>query len=222
MKKFSFLWVLLCIAMIANAQMDQGKTLISGGLGFSSSRISTETKIGKDVTVDQGATMTGMSFGVSAGFFVADNVAFGLDLGYTNAGVTTIPMDDQTLKLNTSLMMVAPSVSIFAEMGRDFYFKGTGVIGLGFGAIKTEFIDGKTSTINSDKINAFQLGFAPGFSYMLSDFFSLDLYWGFLGYQSQTTKTEIGTDGDYMHARTSDFGLNLDLSSLRLGISIQL
>lgn len=212
----------MCAAMISHAQMDQGKALFSGGFGFSSNQGKVETKIGNDLTIDLDAKMTDFNFGAYAGLFVADNVAFGLELGYTNAGMTTYPDDNQTLKMNTALMMFSPSLTMFAEMGRDFYFRGTGFVGLGFGQLKTEFIDGSTSTVNSNKMSAFQVGIAPGFSYMLSDYFSLDLYWGFLGYVSQTEKVELGTDGDYMHTKSNSLGLNLDLNTLRIGLSIQI
>jgi len=222
MKKFSFLLALLCAVTITHAQMDQGKALFSGGFGFSSNQGKVETKIGNDLNIDLDAKVTDFNFGAYAGIFIADNVALGLEVGYTNAGLISYPADNQTMKMNASLMMFSPSLTMFAEMGRDFYFRGTGFVGFGFGQVKSEIIDGSTSTVNSNKMSAFQLGIAPGFSYMLSDYFSLDLYWGFLGYVSQTEKVDLGTDGDYMHTKSNSLGLNLDLNSLRIGISIQI
>ncbi|MEO9871047.1 hypothetical protein [Ekhidna sp.] len=125
--------VLLTIALVAvfgfaaNAQTDQGGWVVgaSSNLGFSSQSVDGVDENGSTFILD-----------VKAGYFLIDNLAGGLNLGYSS--IKQVGSEDA---LNTT------EIGLFSR----YYFNGTFYAGLGFDAVSAKFGDG--DSVSGTQIN---------------------------------------------------------------------
>lgn len=126
------------------------------------------------------------------GYFVSDRVAIGLGLFYNHQ---TVKLDG--VKEKTSVFGFNPYVRyhICASNRLTFYLQG------GFDLASLDPDEGSSSTY-------WGVGINPGVAYRMSDKFTLTAAFGYLGYQ----------DFDDDHTR---FGLDLDMSTLKLGLNFK-
>ena len=136
---------------------------------------------------------TATSFGIApeAGYFLSDKFSVGLGVAFN---LTKLPVFGRDVK--TTAFGVNPYVRYFAISKGNFGFYLQG--GLSFVSTKADY-EGAAA------LNTFYIGINPGVSYKLGDKFGLTAAFGNLGYAS------YGED-------VSEFGLNIDMSSLRFGL----
>jgi len=194
MKKLLLSALAVCAFTFSNAQEEktegtsgfaQGDMMISGSFGIASQS-------------EGDAKASGFNISPRAAYFLTDNIAVGVKLGYKSnkaenaAGVDTV--DESRLTAGAMAryyMSPASKFSLFAELGVDY------------SNVDYKLADAKGSEIG--------VGVSPGVSYFLSDSFALEASWGLLGY---TTNDNGGDGAD----KTNTFGLGLDMDDLSLGL----
>lgn len=169
-----------------NGGFSQGDVFISGSVGYGSDEDFNGDKVNE------------FNISPKAGYFVTNNIAVGLSLGYTNS--KTEESGEADTKFNTF------EVGAF---GRYYFtpasqFSIFGQLGLGYSTSKAEQGDAET------KFNGFNVGLAPGISYFVSKNIALEATFGLLGYQS--------VKNDDTDAKADSFDLGLDLGDINFGI----
>ena len=148
------------------------------------------------------ATATCFGIAPDAGYFVSDKFSVGLGVAF-NLMSEKANKDADAFK--TTSFGVNPYVRYFAISKGNFglYLQG----GLSFISCTADEPDPITWKPKSgDAFNVFNIGINPGISYKLGDNFGVTAAFGYLGYAS------VGDDA-------SAFGLNVDMSTLRFGLS---
>lgn len=194
MKKIVLSAVAVMAFGFANAQETTGTTGFSKGDVF----ITGAVGYGSESTGDD-ETNT-FTFSPKAGYFVTENIAVGLQLGYTSQTETEADIDTDTNSLE------------FGAFGRYYFtparnFSFFGQLGLGITSSKTEVegIDGEF------KENGFNVALAPGISYFVSEHIALEATFGLLGYKT----TEPDVDGA---ESTDTFNIGANFSDINFGI----
>lgn len=191
MQKFLIMKKLTLIAALAffgtaNAQTETATTLptakgnwIIGGstnLGFNSNKA---TQKSGDYSVD-GQKTTTFNVTPTVGYFVIDNLAVGLNLGYEVQKQDASYDFNQTAKLTNTVFSVIPSVTYFIEAdSKAFPYISAGA---GYAAIKT-----KVASTETQNDNYFVWGGKAGLAYFITPSIAIDLG---LNYQQLSTKYE--------------------------------
>lgn len=218
MKKVIFSAAIFFAAIATNAQdaYSAGNIMLQGGLGFSNSSSSLETTNGGTTNTAEGPKFSNFNLNVMGGYFVVDRIAVGLGLGFESSKMTD---EDAfgTEEEKTNLTVVAPFVRWYApEITSDFSVFVDLKLGFGFGSMESkETTGGNTESFTQD-ISTLGVGISPGFSYLVSEGIALTFNYGFLGYNSRTTKADFG-GGSSAKKMDKDFGLNLNFNTLAVG-----
>lgn len=191
MQKFLIMKKLTLIAALAffgtaNAQTETATTLptakgnwIIGGstnLGFNSNKA---TQKSGDYSVD-GQKTTTFNVTPTVGYFVIDNLAVGLNLGYEVQKQDASYDFNQTAKVTNTVFSVIPSVTYFIEAdSKAFPYISAGA---GYAAIKT-----KVASTETQNDNYFVWGGKAGLAYFITPSIAIDLG---LNYQQLSTKYE--------------------------------
>jgi outer membrane protein len=195
MKKLLLSALAVCAFTFSNAQetettesnggFAQGDMMISGSVGF------TSTSMGD-------ASANTFTIAPRAAYFVSDNIAVGLKLGYTST-----KEDDGANDATENMMAIgamaryymtpASKFSVFAELGVNYMTMD------------------QEDTLGY-KSNGFGAVVGPGVSYFLSDAFVIEAGWGALGYSSMKADVD-GADA------ANTFGLNIDMEDLTFGLA---
>jgi len=198
----------------ANAQYDQGAILLTGGLNFGTS--STKTTIKSQGTTEEEIAFKSTDFSIDlmGGYFVADNLAVGLGFGFGSSSLTFDPDTEFEETMKTNLITIMPFARYYIPYTNQVAFFGEAALGYSTGKMKDIFGE-EEDVLN---VSGLSFGIQPGFSLMLTDNIAFEMKYGFLGYVSSTLGVE---DGDFSAKQTtSNFGLNFDLSTLRLGLAV--
>lgn len=197
MKKLLFSAAAVFAFTFANAQettstggFSTGDVFISGSIGFGSEKTG-------DFKTNE------FNFSPRAAYFVSDNISLGLALGYNNTkqdedfGFGTTEVKTNTFEIGAFgryYFMPASQFSLFTQLG------------VNYGTTKSE-AEGE----EFNKANGFNVEFAPGISYFISDHFALEATFGVLGY---TTVKPDADDAD----STNTFEFGLDMSDINFGL----
>jgi len=189
MKKMFLTAIAVCTLTFMNAQEDgfsKGDIFISGSFGLDSQSTGDIKSSSFEITP-------------RVGFFVSDNIAVGARIGYTSSK-EEVPFTGEQ-KTNT----------INAGAFGRYYFTPSSKFSV-FGELGFEYASSKQEQgVAELKINGFGVNVGPGVSYFLSDHFSLEAFWGAIGYATATP--------DFDGAESTDavtFGVNLD--DINLGL----
>lgn len=163
-----------------------GDLFISGAAGFSNESTG-------DVKTN------GFTVSPRVGYFVSENIAVGVALGYTSTTDKAPGSED----IKNSMFEVG-------AFGR-YYFTPASKFSL-FGQLGVAYATNKYEEGDFEaKSNGFNIGLAPGINYFVSDHFALEATFGILGYS--TSKP----DGDGAESTdTFDFGINM--SNINFGV----
>lgn len=184
MKKLMFAGALALFASM-NAQMEKGSWIVSGktGIGFTSAN----TKYTAQGQTVDGPKVSSFEITPSVGYFAANNLAIGVDLGLKSTKTT---FKNSNLGINmeekNSMFSVMPTATYyFATASKVRPYLGAGV---GYGSLTSEDIFNNNETTKGGLL----WGAKGGFVYLLNSSIGLDLG---VGYQSFTTKeTEQGVE----------------------------
>lgn len=188
MKKLTLIASLI-LATTLNAQTEptnlptaKGNWIIGGStnLGFSSNKSTSKTD---NYSVD-GQETTNFNVTPTVGYFVMDNLAVGLNLGYEVQKYDAYLNFEQKAKITNSTFSAVPSLTYFIEADS----KAFPYISAGAGYALN---NAKTDQNTPYKTNFFVWGAKAGFAYFITPSIAIDLG---LNYQQLSTKYNA-TDG---------------------------
>ena len=193
------------IALVAIVTMSNAQIWIGGGLGFGSEGGSW-TRSG--VTGNYPST-TQFSFSPKVGYYVSDAISVGLGFGLTTYSQTHTPVG---ATVEDKYSTTAWNLDLFArytafEAGNlSLLLQG----GFGFGGKNGEDnLSDPTKFEKHDPISFFDINVIPVVQYSLSDRFSLEASFNFLGLGFSSEKSEDATNSANSTTRT-EFGLNVN------------
>lgn len=135
--------IALCGAM--NAQAEKGSWVIGGSttLGFSNAK----TTLKYDGKSQDGPTVSTFAFTPSVGYFVANNLAIGLDLGF--ASITQKEEEGNwTGKTTASTVTALPTATYYFKSGSKILpYLGAGI---GYGSTKTSYTETYNGNTDSE------------------------------------------------------------------------
>lgn len=209
MKKLALLFVFVFVAGfgVAQAQTDQGNIMVGGLINFSSQ--SGETTV--DGTSTDNPTTTNFGINPLGGYFVTDNLAVGVDIGFMSES-TNDNGDPETITRSNMIqggvfgryyLRPADMVGIYGQLG----------VGFGSGSSETE-VDG-TTTDGPDR-TLIAAGISPGITIFPSESVGIDFRVGNIGYNSLTEKQEQG--GVETENTTNTLEFNVDLTTVGVGV----
>ncbi|MBP1672446.1 MAG: hypothetical protein H6Q25_261 [Bacteroidetes bacterium] len=221
MKKILIVFVATCMFVVVNAQTDAGGKFIGGTIKIGTASFFNPDSVGyfKGNNFD-------FQIAPEFGYFVADNFAIGASLFF---GTSTEKMFDEFLNLEKTQKISELSFGggifghYFIELNKNLYLSFKGTLGYyntkGETSITTPPHSGLPLTTIvgvSTTSNAITFNILPSIEYFVNDNLSLSLSFGNL-YVSQiwTKNLLLTTPSSYT---TTDFGLDLDLSSVKFGI----
>ena len=214
MKKVILSAAALFAFTFANAQ--EATTEANGGFKAGDMFISGSVVFGTQKTGEEKTT----NFNVipRAAYFLTDNIAVGVQIGFThtkNENTTFVPPAVIDTENKTNAFTAGAFARYYVTPASKFSLFGQ--LGVNYVTRKTENstatqTGGVTTTVSTDdKTNGFNIGFAPGMSYFLSDSFALEATFGVLEYN--TSKPDA--DGA---ESTDQFNIGLNLSNINLGL----
>jgi hypothetical protein len=156
--------IALCVAFSSYAQIEKGRTYVSGQLGGGSTKTSYETP----ASVTGPEKQTNFSLTASYGYLVADSWAVGISINGSNNSTKY----NNQIKATGNGYGFSPYVRKYFSIGEKFYFHLDG--GVDYQVEKSEFKN-PTAPITTTDSNAKStwVYVSPGFSYFLSNRFAL-------------------------------------------------
>lgn len=197
MKIFKTLSFFLLISISAMAQTEKGKMLLgagthigfSNGIGMMDMYFSNSTREFPDGSSEKSSSFN-IFFAPKVGYFLADNLAAGIDLAF-GWGKTEIPLTDFSVKANNALFGAGPFVRYYVPKGKILPFAEVNSI---FGNQRT-----RTDMVGNTESNTgiTNLGGGLGLALLLGERSSFDLL---LNYS--TNRANFESDGFYTRQNT--------------------
>lgn len=162
MKKLVTLAMLSAFALAANAQTEKGKIILGGSIGYSSSKYNSNNIDGKQTSFD---------LVPSVGYFVKDNLALGLGIGYSEVTFTSNDRSEFLLyqKNKTDYFIVSPFIRHYVNISDQFKFFGQLSVPMQWGNEKNDVSNGNPTanyTPNSGyKTSSVGVSISPGMAY---------------------------------------------------------
>ncbi|MEN7548890.1 outer membrane beta-barrel protein [Rapidithrix thailandica] len=197
---------LLFFAIQASAQIGPGKILLGGSLGFSSK----DTENDNDWINSRNGTETTFELMPRIGFGLSENWVIGAGIGYQS---TKFDRDGSDYEEKTNMFVFSPYARYYKMVSEKVGFFGEGTFAFGTGKYKPE------PTGNKKDLSSFAVGVTPGITYFITEKIAFEATMGFLGY-SQIKAEVDGTDDP--ESEKSEFGLNVDLTTLNFGVQFVL
>lgn len=194
--------IILALAMgsafAANAQensLKAGSIAVGGSFGFSSNSSKLEQSGGGQTVSTDGDKTTKFNILPSINYFMSDNLALGIGIGYSMTKVKSTNPSDVTT--TTSSIPIVPSVSYFSPLGSSekFGLMVTAAIPLAFGSIKSESKSGSTTVTNKQTMSSFGITIAPGIYYFPAPKFALTAGMGNIISFTRSTKKQDANGG---------------------------
>lgn len=146
-----------------------------------------------------------LTFSPKVGYFVSDNIALGLGIGYETGELTeggTTAAENKVFMANLFGRVYATPASKFSLFTQ---------LNIGFGNSETEYTQFMGEFLPFEtNYSTFNIGFAPGFHYFVNDNLGLETTVGVIGYNAMKNK-----DTD---TKTNSFNVGLDFSNINFGI----
>ncbi|MCZ8355743.1 MAG: outer membrane beta-barrel protein [Cyclobacteriaceae bacterium] len=137
MKKLIFTIVILITSIFAKAQVSQGSILLGGSFQISTSSDGNGPNAEKDKTTE-------LRISPSAGYFLADNIAVGLNAGFFSQNIEAGQNDNES---TTTSFNFGPFARYYMPTSGDkFYFMAE--TGLWFGSARTKNTNPTNTTEN--------------------------------------------------------------------------
>lgn len=192
MKKVLLVAVLAVAGLTASAQTEKGKILVGGSIGLGTEKSD----------VDGAESTVNFEIVPKVGYFVSNNIAVGLGLGYEYNKFSDDSKEDQ--------VTVAPFGRYYKNLSDQFKFFGELSVPIGFGSAKDE--DGEKEWEST----SFGVAVAPGFAFYPTKKIGIEL--AFSGINFESRKVEDG-DGDKIDAASgTSFGIGANFFAPRLGV----
>jgi len=196
MKRTLFSLIALFAFGLLSAQEEPSTSGFKSGDVFASGTVSFSSQKNGDAKINQFAVAP------AVGYFVSDNMAIGIALGYTSRDYK--PSDEKYTSLQAGIF------------GR-YYFNPANKFTI-YGQLNAAYVTSKReqnfgSGITEYKENGFAVAAGPGFNYWLSNHLALEANFGVIGYSS--TKPD---DSSANPESTNTFNIGLDLANINFGL----
>ncbi|GAA4320053.1 hypothetical protein GCM10023115_46850 [Pontixanthobacter gangjinensis] len=212
MKTFILTIALVFFGFVAGAQNESDKFLIEkgtwslgGSVGVNSNNSDNENSEYENF---------GFTLRPQAGYFINDNLAAGLTLGY-HYSRNKYTRPDELQEATNNAFTIAPYLQKYFAISGSFSFNLTGFLEYTRSTSKNDYDN--CLNCQKDTRNLYGIALRPGLSYLLSDKFSLDANLGTLQY-SHSEFREDGID----RATTNSFAFSFGLSNIYLGLTFYL
>jgi hypothetical protein len=181
MKKFTILIIIMCGAVGAYAQFEQGRMLVGGTVEFNA----VVSKYKSDGTTVTNGRQTSFSLAPQFGYFVIDNLAVGAAL---DLGLSKYKSEDGDYESTSTSIEFQPMVRYYLPQG--IFFQGQ----FGFGTGKDKVDNGNT---DDDKYNITSWGLSAGYAYFLADNVAIEpqLGYGGTGYKDKDSSGKSIVNG---------------------------
>lgn len=211
-KKLTLLLLLVSIITYSQEKekrfnLEKGTWVLEGDIKMNS------TKNAHDSNTTESKTF---AFGIApkVGYTINNNLVLGLGLGY-NFSRNKFHSNFQNKVSVDNIYSISPYIKKFFPLTSRLAFNIEGFTRFYFSDMEVE--DSLNPTTNRYKNIGIAAGLRPGINYGLSENVLLELNFGSLGYNQQTTEIDGVRTWNF-----STFGFDVDSSSLVLGISIVL
>ncbi|GAL86374.1 hypothetical protein MYP_3603 [Sporocytophaga myxococcoides] len=215
MKKQLLSIAFLLASLTSFAQLEQGNFLVGGRIGISSARPNT---VNGGTTVD-GVKTTSYFVTPAIGYFIAENFALGLNIGFGGYTEKT-PANGTTpeLKDKNPYFLVGPFGRYYKKFGDNFAIFGQAAIDFRFGKNKNESYNSFFNRVETteNKTSYFSPNIRPGIVFFPYSKVGIELLVGRIGY----THSVIKYDGYKSKNNNVDF--NFDLANVQLGVFLYL
>jgi hypothetical protein len=215
----------------AQAQIKEGTTLLGGTIGYNSGETQNTYTNSASVPVlhatNKGSQVT---FNPKAGFFIADNLAVGLD-GLVSAGKSSFSQEvyngvgqpvTVTGKESAKGWSLGPFVRYYHMVGEQFGFYGQLAGGYQHSTTEANNTPPQAES-RTTKTTGGYANITPGAVYFLSSKFALELTMGSLGYEKTTmTAAYSSPSRSEQESTAKGFTASFGLRSLAVGASFYL
>ncbi|MDJ1501687.1 outer membrane beta-barrel protein [Xanthocytophaga agilis] len=201
MKKIFIAAIAMISAMTATAQVEQGKLFINGQFGVSS----------KSYEANSNYKYSSFALTPSVGYFVSDQFAVGLGLGFTTTKNKYIN-NTNVVTETTPTVNVSPFVRYYIPTSGDkFHFFAQSRLGFGFGKEKTKTEFANSTNTTESKVNTIDFSISPGFAFFPSSHWATELT--LRGFYINSVNPQGGNNNN------TTIGLDVNSLSPSLGIS---
>jgi hypothetical protein len=231
MKKFFLLASLAVSTQAAQAQTTEstpsrgiaaGTVSLGGNIGYSKTTDKTTNPANNVITTIE-RTSSQFSFSPAVGFFVADNLALGLNIGYTSVrrpytNRTPGPNGNRPELDPTTTLRFGPYVQYYRMVTEQF-----GVVGTLSGGYQNrrafEYANSSTNAIAEFKSSGFYAALTPGVIFFPIPKFGISASIGSLGYErlNNDYPTNSGTTPNGFESTSSSFGADFGIRQLMFG-----
>lgn len=217
MKKIILIvFTLIGVGYYASGQpgLKKGTFMVGGNLNLSFE--SDKEKYGSETT--DGPKYHTIGIYPEAGYFIADNFAAGIGIGYISTGYK---YEDEygTDKSTSSMFLAGVFGKYFVRPLTHAAFFGELNIGFGTGKNKEEY-DGESgrgiAEVTETKQSMFGINIRPGATIFITEKLGIDFTYGSLGYQSYTEKDD-SSDETYKET-TGTFTLSFNPGTITFGV----
>ena len=200
----------LALFGLSNAQMTNGDWVFSGNTGFSFNNTKQKQSVNvADYVADKGPSSSTVTFTPSAGYFVIDKLAVGIDADLSTTTAKSA-VGDIDIKTTVSNFSVLPTATYYFANGTKFVpYLGAGA---GFGSIRSKYntSENNTSIFSLDETaSGFTWKVKGGINYMITQSFAINLG---LSYRMFTTKQDIEGTSYQLKNTYNTFGVDAGLS----------
>ena len=196
-------------AQTTPAPIAKGTVYLSGSVGYSQE----ENNNGNDKVENFNVLPT-------AGFFVADNFAVGLGLGFVTSkdtNISTLGNTVTTSEFKTPAFVIEPFARKYWTLSDKLYFFGQLAVPMQFGKIENESTSvttigsttSTTSTSSEAKYTSVGVTVKPGLDYFLNKNWSIEATIGEFGYNNFKPKGGVATN---------NYNFGLDLAAVTIGV----
>ena len=219
MKKLILLALLASSTAAVQAQSIAAGTISLGGsIGYNQNTAKSEFKSSNGDVFTFETTVSQFQFSPSAGYFLADNLALGLNLGYTAARTKQTFAGPRTTSPNpldaSTTLRVGPYVQYYKMLSEQFGVLGT--LGAGYQSSFMPFYGNSNSnTVVESKAKGFYASLTPGVIFFPVPKFGISASIGGLDYDR--VGVERSDDANGRTQSVSAFGAGFGLSQLLFG-----
>ncbi|AMP99953.1 hypothetical protein AY601_3080 [Pedobacter cryoconitis] len=211
MKKLVTLAMLSAFALAVNAQTEKGKTIAGGSIGYSNSKSSNNAMESKQ---------NSLTLLPSIGYFVKDNLALGLGIGYSRLTEEGSEKTQYLLnqKNTTDYFMVSPFIRRYINISDQFKFFGQFSVPMKWGNL--ESVTGTASPAvsvappSNSKTTAIGVSIEPGFAYFPTKRIGIQLSLDGLSYAWNKTENK----NSHEVSKNNAFNLGTDFFAPKIGI----
>lgn len=193
MKKVLLVAIFAVAGLTASAQTEKGTVLLGGNIGFGTSKSD----------VDGAKSSTNFEIMPKAGYFVSNNTAVGLGLGYEYNKFESGAKSDE--------FTVAPFTRCYRDLSDQFKFFSELSVPVGFGSEKNA---AGTKVAETTSVG---VSLAPGFAFFPTKKIGVEL--AFSGISYENIKTEDGNGNKVDGASGSSFNIGANFFAPKLGVT---